>query len=571
MRKNYKMASLACLGLVLAFQNTNAQSISDFESLTLGAESAWDGSDLSGSYTPTSFTTNFLSGDLSIQNVWDTTWGSPGYWSNGAIQSSFTDSITPGPANINSSRAAEGNNGSLTYLVAKNKTRLTLKNTASDDTVNGMYITNGTYAGLSMKNGDSFGKQFGSSNNALGNPDGTNGADWFLLTIKGADSLGVLTSDSVNFYLADYRFTNNALDYIIEDWQYVDLTPLGSIVSLTFTVTSSDVGIYGMNTPAYFCIDDVTPSTAALIDFEDLGFASTDSVWNGSDLSGAPNTHDYISTFTDGDATFNNTWNNQWDYWSAGFIYSNITDSTTSGAANKYSSKAASGNNSENYLIAQNKSTIHLNGAAANNVVSGTYITNTTYAANSMRDGDGFAKKFGGLTGNDSDWFLLTIKGYTAGSLTVDSVNFYLADYRFTDNTQDYIVKDWRWVDLTSLGNVDSLSFSLNSSDAGGFGINTPAFFAIDNFNDQTVSVNELSNELTFSIYPNPAKESVFVQLENNANNLQIIDIAGRTVITRSNLSTGINKLNLSDLNAGIYFIKISDENERKVERFIKQ
>jgi len=563
MRKIYKMASLACLGLVLSAQNTNAQSVSDFESLTLGAESAWDGSDLSGSYTPTYFTSNFLSGDLSISNVFDTTYGAPGYWSKGFSQSTISDSTTSGSTNLYGSRAGSGNNGSLTYLVAKNNSKLTLKNTASDDIVNGVYITNGTYAAISMRDGDSFAKKFGG---ATGNDP-----DWFLLTIKGADSNGVLTADSINFYLADFRNSNNSFDSIVEDWNYVDLTPLGDVVSLTFNLTSSDVGMFGMNTPAYFCIDDVTPATANLIDFEDLGFTTTGSIWNGSDLTGAPNTYDYISNIIDGDATFNNTWNNQWSYWSAGFIYSNMTDSTTSGSTNKYSAKASSGYNSENYLIAKNKSTIHLNGAAANNVVAGTYITNTTYAANSMRDGDSFAKKFGGLTGDDSDWFLLTIKGYTGGNLTTDSVNFYLADYRFTDNTQDYIVKDWRWVDLTSLGNVDSLSFSLNSSDAGAFGINTPTFFAIDNFNDQTVSVDELSNELTFSIYPNPAKESVSVQLDNNANNLQIIDIAGRVVISRNNLSTGIHKLNLSDLNAGIYFVKISDEYETTVERFIKQ
>ncbi|NQX97739.1 MAG: hypothetical protein HRT73_07650 [Flavobacteriales bacterium] len=68
MRKIYKTASLACLGLVLASQNTNAQSVSDFESLTLGVESAWDGSDLSGSYTPINFTTNFISGDAVFNN-----------------------------------------------------------------------------------------------------------------------------------------------------------------------------------------------------------------------------------------------------------------------------------------------------------------------------------------------------------------------------------------------------------------------------------------------------------------------------------------------------------------------
>ena len=557
------MASIACLGLGLTTQSLSAQSVSDFESLMLGAESAWDGSDLSGSYTPTYFTSNFLSGDLSIPNIFDTTYGAPGYWSKGFSQSTVSDSTTTGSTNLYGSRAGSGNNSSLTYLVAQNNSKLTLKNTASDDIVNGIYITNGTYAALSMRDGDSFAKKFGG---ATGND-----LDWFLLTIKGADSNGVLTTDSVNFYLADYRFANNTLDYIVEDWEYVDLSPLGNVVSLTFKLTSSDVGMFGMNTPAYFCIDDVTPATANLIDFEDLGFMTTGSIWNGSDLTGTPNTYDYISNIINGDATFNNTWNNQWNYWSAGFAYSNMTDSTTSGSGNIYSAKAASGNASENYLVAKNKSIIHLNVAAANNIVTGTYITNTTYAANSMRDGDAFAKKFGGLTGDDSDWFLLTIKGYTGGNLTTDSVNFYLADYRFSDNTQDYVVKDWRWVDLTSLGNVDSLSFSLNSSDAGAFGINTPTFFAIDNFNDQTVSVDELSNELTFSIYPNPAKESVSVQLDNNANSLQIIDIAGRVVISRENLSTGIHNLNLSDLNAGIYFVKISDENETTVERFIKQ
>ena len=116
--------------------------------------------------------------------------------------------------------------------------------------------------------------------------------------------------------------------------------------------------------------------------------------------------------------------------------------------------------------MSKNNSIINLTGAAANNTVTGMHITNTTYAANSMRDGDAFSKQFGGASGNDQDWFLLTIKGYTAGNETTDSVNFYLADYRFADNSQDYIIKDWQWVDLTSLGNVDSLSFSLNSSKA---------------------------------------------------------------------------------------------------------
>jgi len=116
--------------------------------------------------------------------------------------------------------------------------------------------------------------------------------------------------------------------------------------------------------------------------------------------------------------------------------------------------------------------------------VTGAYFTNTTYAALSMRDGDGFAKKFGGATGNDADWFKLTIKGIDANAqYTTNSVDFYLADYRFADNAQDYIIDEWTWVSLAMLGPVVGLEFDLSSSDVGQWGMNTPAYFAMDDMN----------------------------------------------------------------------------------------
>ena len=67
--------------------------------------------------------------------------------------------------------------------------------------------------------------------------------------------------------------------------------------------------------------------------------------------------------------------------------------------------------------------------------------------------------------------------------LGTDSVDFYLADYRFADNSEDYIVKDWTFVSLEALGDVDSLLFSLTSTDNDSmFGMNTPAYFCMDNF-----------------------------------------------------------------------------------------
>jgi hypothetical protein len=94
------------------------------------------------------------------------------------------------------------------------------------------------------------------------------------------------------------------------------------------------------------------------------------------------------------------------------------------------------------------------------------WITNSTYAALTMKYGNSFSKIFGGVSGNDPDWLRLDIIGYNNSSIT-DTVHFYLADYRFTDNVQDYIIKEWTEVDLSSLGQVSKLDFVLASSDTG--------------------------------------------------------------------------------------------------------
>jgi len=111
------------------------------------------------------------------------------------------------------------------------------------------------------------------------------------------------------------------------------------------------------------------------------------------------------------------------------------------------------------------------------------YVTNTTYAYLSMRNGDQFAKKFGGTDGNDPDWLKLTITGIDKDNNPTEQVVFFLADFRFSDNSQDYIIDKWKWVDLTSLGTVVGLELSISSSDVGAFGVNTPSYFALDALN----------------------------------------------------------------------------------------
>jgi hypothetical protein len=190
------------------------------------------------------------------------------------------------------------------------------------------------------------------------------------------------------------------------------------------------------------------------------------------------------------------------DYSWSGFTYSNVNDTTTPGYLNQFAAitgtdVSGTGNYGVSYIpldwmggtydpIPQFVALGAVTGEDYNTTISGLYITNTTYAYLSMLNGDSFAKKFGGESGDDPDYFKVIIKGVDEEAAYTGTVEFYLADFRFEDNNQDYIVDAWTWVDLTSLGNVVGLEFSIDSSDAGAYGINTPAYFAFDNINDIT-------------------------------------------------------------------------------------
>lgn len=47
-----------------------------------------------------------------------------------------------------------------------------------------------------------------------------------------------------------------------KSWEWVDLSPLGRVASLYFTMESSRPGEHGPKTPTYFCLDRLTVLTA---------------------------------------------------------------------------------------------------------------------------------------------------------------------------------------------------------------------------------------------------------------------------------------------------------------------
>ena len=218
--------------------------------------------------------------------------------------------------------------------------------------------------------------------------------------------------------------------------------------------------------------------------FVEAGVSTFDGLDTGPNHYYRPVTHGDHS-WSDGTADFNmqvftNAWGSSW----AGFTYSDVNDTVTGSFGNEYAvygdgrDYSDSGVYSIGYIDAFNavNPTVSFNSAQT---VNGLFANNTTYTALDMINGSGFSKAFAA-----DDWLKLTIEGFNDSTESQGAVDFFLADftgYVDGDDKHNYMVTDWAWIDLTSLGaDVSSLVFSLSSSDTGAWGMNTPAYFAID-------------------------------------------------------------------------------------------
>ncbi|MDI9318995.1 MAG: DUF4465 domain-containing protein [Phycisphaerales bacterium] len=259
-------------------------------------------------------------------------------------------------------------------------------------------------------------------------------------------------------------------------------------------------------------------------------------------------------------------------YWSYGFAYSNWTDSVKSGYTNQYSAKTAKGfAGSNNYVVSYgNYNVVRLKAPILGKALLGCYVTNSTFAYNSMRDGDAFAKKF---KAKDKDFFRLDVFGYYAGTLTKDSVSFYLADFRNTDTTQNYIVRDWQWVNLAKLGKVDSVMFRLQSSDNGSFGMNTPSYFCMDNFmtNETGLSIPVESIQADIKVYPNPTSNILFVESSiPTAQQVLITDVFGRAIESFEFKNSKL-EIHTDQYAPGVYVMTFRNAVQITTTRFVKQ
>lgn len=318
-----------------------------------------------------------------------------------------------------------------------------------------------------------------------------------------------------------------------------------------------------MFTAAFFVAQlSIAQDSGDTLTFESLNLTS-ESYYNGSDEAGQIPFNDVI---------LSNSYDVQFSSWS-GFAVSNVTDNTTAGYGNQYSSFTGSGQNSTHYGVYYSNGVISFNQPRQ---LQSLAVSNDTYAAISMRDGDAFGKQFGSTMDangtvdgtNGEDFFLLQIIPLDAtDALVGDTVDFYLADYRFTDNTNDYIIDTWETIDFTASAIVASkIKFQLTSSDNGQWGMNTPAYFVIDNL-VTAANVGLQENEIEASVYPNPATHNIKITMDGTTS-LSLVTMGGKEIMNSEFLNA--TTLDISALESGIYLLQLSNNKGTVTKRIVK-
>lgn len=298
----------------------------------------------------------------------------------------------------------------------------------------------------------------------------------------------------------------------------------------------------------------------SVADFEEFNLTK-DTFNNGKDAEGG---------FVSGGVLLPNNYSPDFDAWT-GWAISTISDTLSPGFANQYSCVAGMGaEGSFAYAVGYAFDPVIIHMQDEESSIEGLFICNATYPYLSMRDGDSFSKRFGGVSGLDPDYFRLTAKKYLDGILSEDSVDFYLADFRSDNSVDDYIVKDWMYLDLTPLGRMDSLQLSLSSSDVGVFGMNTPAYFCVDRILTRGPSTS-LKQEDVFPLhlYPNPASDFIQFEVPSQSNAILSIFRFDGIMVYQAKLNS-LSELDVRQWPVGNYQIQLKYSDKTYRSTFLK-
>jgi hypothetical protein len=121
-------------------------------------------------------------------------------------------------------------------------------------------------------------------------------------------------------------------------------------------------------------------------------------------------------------------------------------------------------------------------------------------------------------------------------------------------------------------GTVAYFSLSFSNFYSSTPGSHQPGFgtrFLIDDISfDNAASINELSDAVQIRIYPNPAASEIQISLNSNSSfETELFNTAGECLLKKQNQ----NRVDVSEMPAGIYFVKVRQGKNYFSKKLVKQ
>ena len=362
---------------------------------------------------------------------------------------------------------------------------------------------------------------------------------WSTVSAGTEVNIEATVSGSVEPYVYEWR---NKMNEVISTSSVLTVSPTVA-QQYRLKVTGSD----NQNKVCY--TDVLVRGESVTATFED-NYLEPESYWQGRTGNDSDE-----SIFYSGSYSFTNTYIPSWMTW-GGFGYSNITATEFNPSqwnTHQFRSVVGHGADESNTFAVMcdmdgyypvKIEVIHSQQPVT---VSGVYLTNSAYTYNSMINGDAVA----GAPFTQGDYYKVIFTGNTG-----TTVEYYLADYRSTNATEHYILTEWKWFDLTPLGNITNLTVSVDGSRKNVYGLLTPAYLCMDNLG-VTEPLNEIAPSVPtnlISIYPNPFTDYIIINTVISGT-ATIYNLSGSMVLSK-NISNGNNRIETSSLPQGVYMLK---------------
>lgn len=85
---------------------------------------------------------------------------------------------------------------------------------------------------------------------------------------------------------------------------------------------------------------------------------------------------------------------------------------------------------------------------------------------------------------------------------------------------------------------------------------------------DAASGINNAAENFTWNIYPDPANDFLFVEMENTPAEISVFDLAGKEV-AKAFVESGKGKINVSGLPRGMYFVRVNANGSSSVKKFV--